>query len=257
VEWFDKVEDSGRTIPVSFDESTRTLDASQRDLFRHILWSVYSGGANYEVYTKLLGSGYLAFNLVFEDLARARELVDSLPYWEMQPANSLLLNGEGYVFAQSDEAYMIYLYEGGSITIDLSASSETYSSQWFNPRDGSIQPLGEVVGGAPKAFTAPDGQDWVLLIEVVVPLSPTPTPTPITPPTGTKTPTPVPTNSPTGTRTPTSTQMSSPTGTLTPASTQTLTCMPAMTGLPTVTGAAELLIHLQYLPVVINCSLNR
>jgi hypothetical protein len=226
VEWFAKVEASGRTIPVSFDESTRTLTAEQRELFRHILWSIYTGGANFEAFTKLLGSGYVAYDLVFEDVGRARNFIDDFPHWEMQPMNPLLTSGEGYVFAKVGEVYMSYLPVGGSVTLDLSADSGVYTGLWFDPRDGATQPFGPVNGGFPQEFTAPDEQDWVLLLQVDQP--PTESPTPTIPPTVTLSPssTPTPTGPPTATQTPESIITPSPTPTPAQIQTATSTTLP-------------------------------
>jgi hypothetical protein len=169
VDWFAKVENSSRTIPVAFDESTRNLTSDERDMFRHIAWSIYTGGANFEVYTRLLGSSYLNFDLILEDLARARKYIDDLSFWEMRPKNELLLSGEGYVFTQSGETYLVYLPDGGSISLDLSGSESVFDAEWFNPRSGAIQSIGFVSGGAPYAISAPDSLDWVLLLKVVSP----------------------------------------------------------------------------------------
>jgi hypothetical protein len=156
-------------MPVAFDESTRNLTSAERDMFRHIAWSIYTGGANYEVYTRLLGSSYLDFDLILEDLARARKYIDDLSFWEMRPKNELLLSGDGYVFTQSGETYLVYLPDGGSISLDLSGSESAFDAEWFNPRSGAIQSIGYVSGGAPYTISAPDSLDWVLLLKVVSP----------------------------------------------------------------------------------------
>ncbi|HEU0021065.1 MAG TPA: DUF5060 domain-containing protein, partial [Dehalococcoidia bacterium] len=142
-EWFQKVEDSGRTIPISFDE-TSSLGADERDLTRQIVWSVYAGGANFEMFTRPL-SNFTDFAQHYEDLTRARAVIESLPFRQMRPSNSLLTSGTGYVFAQASEAYLVYLPAGGSINLDLSSNTNSYRAQWFNPRDGATQDLAPVV----------------------------------------------------------------------------------------------------------------
>ena len=164
VDWFTKVENSSRTIPVAFDESTRNLTSADRDMFRHIAWSIYTGGANIEIYTRVFGSTFLDYDLIFEDLARARKYIDDLSFPEMRPKNEMLLSGEGYVFTQLGETYLVYLPNGGSISLDLSGSESVFAAEWFNPRSGAIQSIGYVSGGAPYAISAPDSLDWVLLL---------------------------------------------------------------------------------------------
>ena len=49
VQWYNKVEAASKIIPVAFDESTRLLTADERDEFRHVSWSIYTGGGITEV----------------------------------------------------------------------------------------------------------------------------------------------------------------------------------------------------------------
>ncbi len=255
VEWWWKVEASGRTIPVSFDESTRNLFPEDRALFRHIVWSEYLGGANVELYTRLSGGlGYQDYGAIFGDLVRARELLEGVGYWGMQPENDLLVSGTGYVFAQVGEAYLVYLPTGGAMSLDLSGTGGQYSGMWVNPRTGAQQGLGPVTGGGVAGFTAPDGQDWVLrLVRSGSGATPTPTPTLLT-----QTPTasasltfsPSPTLAPTSTSTPTPsatyTPVASPPAlaTRTPSWTSTM----ALTDTPSATATpAARLIYLPYI----------
>jgi hypothetical protein len=97
-------------------------------------------------------------------MTRARGVVESLPFSQMRPSNSLLTGGKGYVFAQAGEAYLVYLPDGGSLNLNLSASSNSYSAQWFNPRDGSTKNIGSVAGGGVRSFSASDGNDWALVL---------------------------------------------------------------------------------------------
>jgi hypothetical protein len=174
VQWFNKVEAASRTIPVAFDESTRLLASDERDEFRHVNWSIYTGGGITEVFTRFSspGSGYQEFDLILKDLARARKYINDLSFWEMSPKNNLLLSGAGYVFARAGETYLVYLPEGGSLSLDLSGSDNTYQAEWFNPRSGSKQSIGSVPGGSVYAFTAPDTLDWALLLQNAQPSPP-------------------------------------------------------------------------------------
>ncbi|MFV1857918.1 MAG: DUF5060 domain-containing protein [Anaerolineales bacterium] len=160
--WFAAVESSGRTIPISFDE-TGKLGASDRDLARHIIWSVYLGGGNFEMHTFPL-AGYPDFANHFSDMTRAREFVERLPFWEMRPSNELISSGQGYVFGKSGDVYAAYLPNGGSISIDLTGTSGEFRVSWFNPRDGSYTEQSSVSGGSVRTLAAPFGGDAVLLL---------------------------------------------------------------------------------------------
>ncbi len=219
--WFEHVEASGRTIPLGFDETTRMLTSADRDLFRFMVWSVYAGGGNTEIYTKLTGVGvsYADYADQFDDLTRARKLFASLPYWEMRPRNELVISGSGFVFAKEEQVISVYLPEGGDLSLDLTGVSGSLQGSWFNPRDGSSQTIGLKSGGGIQAFNAPDTKDWVLLLTV-----------PEAEPTATPTPTPTQTKTliltPTQTATPTQTPSPKPTSTIVPTSSPTATDLP-------------------------------
>jgi len=160
--WFETMENSGRTIPVSFDE-TGKLGVGDRDLTRHIVWSIYLGGGNFEIHTSPL-SNYMDFESHFEDMTRARAFLESLTFWQMHPMNDLLVSGQGYVFAKTGETYVIYLPTGGSIEVDLSGVGGTLQVVWFNPRTGEYSGQTTITGGGIQAFTPPLSGDVVLSI---------------------------------------------------------------------------------------------
>jgi hypothetical protein len=85
-------------------------------------------------------------------------------FWLLEPHNELLTSGTGYSIAIPGEEYVVYLPSGGDITIDLSATSGTFPTEWYNPRTGSYTAQSTVTGGAVQAFSAPDSNDWVLHI---------------------------------------------------------------------------------------------
>jgi hypothetical protein len=97
-------------------------------------------------------------------MTRARGVIESLPFHQMRPANSLLSGGTGYAFAQAGEAYLVYLPQGGTINLDLSSNNNSFNAQWFNPRNGVYQDIASVAGGGVRSFSAPNGNDWALLL---------------------------------------------------------------------------------------------
>jgi hypothetical protein len=162
VHWFELVSAANKIIPISFDE-TGQLDAGQRELAREIIWSVYLGGANYELFTRLK-SGYPEFELLFEDLLRARNFIEQLPFESMMPCNELLQPQTGYCFGKLGEALIIYFPEGGTLSIDLSSMAGKVEAHWFDPRTGETFPVNQIEGEKIQSFSAPDMKDWILKV---------------------------------------------------------------------------------------------
>jgi hypothetical protein len=169
VHWFKLVDDPEvRTIPVSFDELRYFPGATQDPPLdikesRHAVWGVFMGGGIYELRVSPDDS-YTVFEPHMEDMHRARTFMEQLPYWQMKPMNGLLDSGQGYVFAKLGDVYAVYLFNGGSITLNLTGASKIFDGDWFNPRDGTYQDIGSVSGGSVTIFNAPSGEDWVLYL---------------------------------------------------------------------------------------------
>ena len=167
VQWWEDVEQSGRVVPMAFDE-TGNLSADTR----HIIWSVYMGGANYELHIRPLDD-FRDHEDDYEELTRARGFMEELPFWEMRPSNDLRVSGNGYVFAKPGEVYAAYLPDGGTIDLDLSGGTEPLDVTWFNPRTGARIEDGQVSGGGVESLSAPDAEDWALSLRAAANVAPT------------------------------------------------------------------------------------
>ncbi|MCX7887269.1 MAG: DUF5060 domain-containing protein [Verrucomicrobiae bacterium] len=97
-----------------------------------------------------------------------------IPFWEMTNANALVGNPENrntrFCFAKAGELYLVYLPNGGSARLDLSATTGKFTVKWFNPRtggalqDGSVR---SVNGGATVSLGQPPSdptEDWLILL---------------------------------------------------------------------------------------------
>ena len=70
-----------------------------------------------------------------------------------------------YCLAQPGQLYLVYLLQGGTTTLDLTAASGELSVSWFNPREGGALKSGaKVRGGAKVTLTAPDTNDWLAVV---------------------------------------------------------------------------------------------
>lgn len=104
------------------------------------------------------GSGTGAF---LQHLSRFASLVD---FELMSPSDSLVVSGGAYGLAESNRAYVFYLYNGGTVTVDLSAATGLFIAEWYDPRTGAFQTASAATGGARWTYTAPASGDWVLYL---------------------------------------------------------------------------------------------
>jgi hypothetical protein len=60
-----------------------------------------------------------------------------------------------YCLANPGKEYLVYLPQGGTVTVDLSAAAGDLRTEWFNPATGKPVPAGPVRGGTRQEFKAP------------------------------------------------------------------------------------------------------
>jgi hypothetical protein len=86
-------------------------------------------------------------------------LAAMVPHGELASTGYCLANP----VAQGAE-YLLYLPQGGTVTVDLSATSETLTVEWFDPSTGQTSPGGTVAGGSLVSLPAPTDGDAVLYL---------------------------------------------------------------------------------------------
>lgn len=59
----------------------------------------------------------------------------TVPFERMVPADDLVLTGPAYALAEAGKSYVVYLYDGGAVSVNLSGASGTVKVDWFNPLD--------------------------------------------------------------------------------------------------------------------------
>jgi hypothetical protein len=99
----------------------------------------------------------------------------ALPWWTLRPDQALLREQPGagddvlaWVMAGRSEdgrLAVLYLPRGGTVALDAGRLAPGRGTTWVNPRDGGRvagSPLGT---GTAAGLTAPDGQDWLLILQ--------------------------------------------------------------------------------------------
>jgi len=165
--WWERSRRSPQRLVVSLDE-TGAIGPKDRALSRHIVWSAYLGGAYVELYTKPIyrkRHTFRSYESHFTDMARARRIIEGLPFGEMEPSNSLLRGSTpAYLFAKPGEVYVVYLPEGGQTRIDLIKANGQYDLQWFDPRSDATRDGGTVSGGVLYQLPKPPLVDDVVAV---------------------------------------------------------------------------------------------
>jgi hypothetical protein len=149
------------------------------DIRKNTLWGTFmAGGAGVEYY---FGYQLPENDLLLEDFRSRDKSWDycrialgffrdqKIPLEKMSNANELVGNiahdNSVYCFAQPNALYLVYLPQGGSATLDLTAAAGDFALAWFNPRDGG--PLTAAIpatGGAKLTLNAPSADDWLAII---------------------------------------------------------------------------------------------
>jgi len=76
---------------------------------------------------------------------------------EMVPRDDL--SSTKYCLAKPGREYLIYLPEGGTVSVDLSGASGTFDAEGFDPKAGRVRGGEKTEGGGSKSFTAPFEED--------------------------------------------------------------------------------------------------
>lgn len=94
-----------------------------------------------------------------------RQFIRGIRFWTMVPLWDAVAEGQGYVFSRPGEEYVIYLPEGGSVTMAEPLEAGSWEQNWYNPDTGEFGESWSMQVGTdeePVTYTAPSRHDWVL-----------------------------------------------------------------------------------------------
>ncbi|MHB8897554.1 MAG: DUF5060 domain-containing protein [Thermoguttaceae bacterium] len=160
VDWIQHCRSRGRRVlMIGFDEGRPEQD-------RRAWWSAYLGGAVWEAHVlPPYDQPMTAWQSVWTELGGTRAFMESLPFWQMDPANDLVRAGQAFCLAKAGEVYALYLPQGGTIELDLPAGRH-YRVAWWDPaqgRSGNLAHQSQIEGGR-QTLTAPGPGDWAAQI---------------------------------------------------------------------------------------------
>ena len=83
-------------------------------------------------------------------------------WWKLEPHDELVGSG-AFCLAEPGRLYVIYLSDGGEVTVELEPGA--YEVQWFNPRSGTYSEAQIVSGSRWTSAPAADDGDWVIFLK--------------------------------------------------------------------------------------------
>ena len=163
VDWIEACRSRGRRVlMVGFDEGRPEED-------RRAWWSAYLGGGVWEAHVlPPYDRPMSAWERIWTELGGTRAFMESLPFWEMEPANEIIKEGQAFCLARRGEVYALYLPAGGEVIVNVPVGRDCAVS-WWNPtqgRDGRFTQESRLSGGQ-QTLTAPATGDWAARIVAV------------------------------------------------------------------------------------------
>ena len=173
--WRKASQQNGHPWVVCLDEPyTSTLQSD--DAYRkNEVWGTFmAGGAGCEFY-KDADLALDDFTPYAEKFRSARRAVDffqnNTRLSRLRPADSLASGNSGaYCLADSTQLYVVYLRNGGVVSLNLVAAPGAYDLAWFDPRNAGKLIVGanpHIQGGAVVSLGTPPNNstmDWVALL---------------------------------------------------------------------------------------------
>lgn len=95
-------------------------------------------------------------------LGDARRLAERVNLQAMTPSDDLA--STRYCLAQPGREYLVFVPQGGAVTVDLRAAEGRFSVEWFDPGKSQTVAGGSVVGGAKREWNAPFAGPAVLYL---------------------------------------------------------------------------------------------
>ena len=143
----------------------RVAPARSADNRRKLAWEMTMAGG-YQTTGEVAGNGLGGWingrgddtMTMLHGYALIVEFFTAFDWWRLAPRPELA--GGAMCLAEPGVRTIVYLPGGGDVTLVL--SGRAYHARWFNPRTGDY---GNAIGHG-RTWTAPDAQDWVLMVEM-------------------------------------------------------------------------------------------
>lgn len=96
-------------------------------------------------------------------MGQTRDFAEKMNLAEMTPSRDL--SNTTYCLANRGKEYLVFQYDRGEFTLNLSDAPGRFSAEWFNITTGATIPAKAAEGGAVRTFTTPFGGPAVLYLK--------------------------------------------------------------------------------------------
>lgn len=147
-------------LPVMIDETSGVDQVDAATILKmrtKVLYPIFLAGGNVELhfmdaYGAIFNNGgkmtITALEPMWDDMFRARQFLEQVPFPEMEPNPNLISAAEcNFCLAKPGSVYAVYLSEGGQASINLTGAHGEYQVRWYDPRTGDHADGGRVTGG--------------------------------------------------------------------------------------------------------------
>ena len=147
--------------PCSDPDRVNYPDIPTENVGRSLYWSYFCSGGHIIGFrtTEESWKGGLTAEYIIQHL---QSFIRRTHFWEMAPQRDLV-DGNNLCLAQPGREYAVYLPYGGTVNVSLEKGN--YSVVWYNPRTGEWGVPFHIQGNGRQKLTAPDEEDWALLIQ--------------------------------------------------------------------------------------------
>jgi hypothetical protein len=126
-------------------------------------WSAFLAGAVWEAHVEAPYDRPLeVWEPTWRELGGARAFMETLPFWQMEPADDVVLAGRAFVLARRGHIYALYLPDGGEL--ELALPPGPWRAEWWSPENGrdGVFVAGGVHAGGRTVLEPPSPGDWAL-----------------------------------------------------------------------------------------------
>jgi hypothetical protein len=138
------------------------------DEVRKAMWAGLATNAHFDYMDETLdfrpNAGPDKRAVIHKQMDYAAAFMKEIKPWDMTPDDALVKSGNAFAMASPKEL-MAYLPSGGSVVLDLGRMAGSFKASWYSPLDGKFGKPIDVKGGGTVDLSAPDANDWVLLIK--------------------------------------------------------------------------------------------